>query len=534
MVKVFTNMDFKNSQVPTLYTDLARSLGGEIDASYQSLEKHSRDFSSCKISPHIITYPKTIEDIKKIIACADEYKIPVSVKGNGNNASGATLVEGIVIDMTKYFNHIKHVDMLGNVINVDPGVTCKEIRGNLSGWNLEIPFLTNQNDEDTIGGVVATKNVSPSSFEHGGIGAWVIGLSIVLANGEQHIIEDGITPSGKLLSIYQSLFPLLSKETHIIRGGKPLCNEDNSGFNIWGQSIGPRQLINNIIGSQGTLAIITNIKLRTVPRPLFKKTTLIRIPEYWNLPDVILACKSSGVDNLFMYDVLLENLSKAYNGYDKEIVATALPHVLTLVATQSGNDEKTLHEKQLRLIKSLNLPPENINCISEDNKLYHFTEYSHIKKLLESYGGANIIPCVTGGGIIVPIDDLPETLFDIEKYHNNNHLLFNITGNVGSGHISVITFIPNNINTFADKVIDTSEACFSIAKKYKGSGSALSGDGLIGTAFLPLFYSPRIIEIFSKVKNIWDPNNILNTNKKIGIDISYIKQRVLPPNASNQ
>lgn len=532
MVKAFMKMDFKNSRVPTLYTDLARTLGGEIDTSYHTLEQNSRDFSSCKILPHIITRPKTVEDIKKIIACADEYKIPVAVKGNGNNAHGATLVEGIVIDMTKYFNRIKHVDMLGNIINVDPGVNCKKIREHLSGWNLEIPFLTEQNDEDTIGGVVATKNVSPTSFEHGGINSWVVGLSIVLANGEQHIIEDGITPSGKLLSIYQSLFPLLSRETHIIRGGKPLCNEDNSGLNIWGQSIGPRQLINNIIGSQGTLAIITSIKLRTIPRPLFKKTTLIRIPEYQSLPDAVLACKSHSVDNLFMYDVLLENLSKAYNGYDKEIVASPVPHVLTLVATQSGNDEKTLHEKQLRLIKNLHLPAENINCISNDNKLYNFTEYGHVKKLLESYGVTNIIPCVTGGGIIVPIDDLPGALFDIEKYHNDNHLLFNITGNVGSGHISVITFIPNDVNTFAEKVIDATEACFSIAKKYKGSGSALSGDGLIGTTFLPLFYSPKIIEIFSKVKNIWDPNNILNTNKKIGIDISYIKQRILPPNAS--
>lgn len=524
-------MDFNRSPVPSLYTDLARTLSGEIDASYHTLEQHSRDSSSCKIFPHIITYPKTIDDIKKIIACADEYKIPVSIKGNGQNGSGASLVEGIVIDMTKYFNNIKHLDMLGNTINVDPGISCKKIREHLSKWELEIPFLTEQNDEDTIGGVVATKNVSPSSFEHGGINSWVTGLSIVLSNGEQHIIEEGITPSGKLLSIYQSLFPLLAKETHIIRGGKPLCNEDNSGYNIWGQSIGPRQLINNLIGSQGTLAIITGIKLRIIPKPQFKKTTLIRIHEYWNLPACVLACKENGVDNLFMYDMLLENLSKTYGGHDKEIVSSPVPHVLTLVATMSGNNEKDLNEKQKRLIKSVNLPEENINCLIEDNQLYKFTEYSHIKKLLESYGGATVIPCITGDGIIVPIDDLPETLFDIEKYHNRNHLIFNITGNVGSGHISIITFIPNDIRTFANKVMEVTETCFSIAKKYKGSGSALSGDGILGTIFLPLFYSPKILEIFSKIKNIWDPNNILNPGKKIGIDISYAKQRIYPPNS---
>ncbi|MCX6756629.1 MAG: FAD-binding oxidoreductase [Candidatus Nomurabacteria bacterium] len=523
-------MDFKNSQVPTLYKELARSLSGEIDVSHHSLEQHSRDASFCKITPHIITYPKTIDDIKKIISCADEYKIPISVKGNGRNASGASLAEGIVVDMTKYFNHIKHLDMSGNVINVDPGVNCKKIREHLSLWGLEIPFLTEQNDEDTIGGVVSTKNVSPTSFEHGGIGSWVTGLSIVLTNGEQHLIEEGITPSGKLLYIYQSLFPLLATETHIIRGSKPLCSEDNSGYNIWGQSIGPKQLINNIIGSQGTLVVITGIKLRIVPKRLFKKTTLIRIKDYYNLPDSILACKENGVDSLFMYDLLLENLSMGYDAHNKEIISSEVPHVLTLVATQSENDENILSEKQKRLIKALNLPPENTTCISGENQLCKLTEHNNIKKLLDTYGGNTVIPCITGGGIIVPIDDLPETLFDIEKYHNKNHLIFNITGNVGSGHISVITFIPNEVTSFANKIMETTEACFSIAKKYKGSGSALSGDGIIGTVFLPLFYPPKIIEIFSKIKNIWDPSNILNTGKKLNIDIQYVKQRISPIN----
>ena len=109
MVKAFTNMDFNKTQVPPLYTELARSLGGEIDASYLSLEKHSRDYSSCKISPHIITYPKTIDDIKKIIACADEFKIPISVKGYGK-------IIGVKAWLTKPFKPDQLKDTIAKLI----------------------------------------------------------------------------------------------------------------------------------------------------------------------------------------------------------------------------------------------------------------------------------------------------------------------------------------------------------------------------------------------------------------------------------
>lgn len=523
-------MDFRVSGVPPLYADLARSLSGEVDTSYRSIEEHSRDSSPCKISPHIIIYPKTVDDIKKVISKADEYRIPVSVRGNGRNGSGSALVEGIVINMTKYFNHIKHVDMLGHTINVDPGVNCKKIREHLDSWGMEVPFLTEQNDEDTIGGVVATKNVSPTSFEHGPISSWVMGLSVVLSNGEQHSLEDGITPSGRLLSIYQSLFPLLAKEVHNIRGGKPLCSEDNSGYNIWGQSIGPRQLINNIIGSQGTLAVITGIKLRIVPKQAHRITSIIRIPSYQELSKIIESCKQNGADKMFAYDVLLETLSKEHVGFDKDYISSPLPHVLNLIISQSGGDMKALSEKHRRLVSSLKLPDDYIVTVPADNKLFLLSESSHVNKLLSTYGGGALIPTTTSGGIIVPTESLCDALLDIENYHNEKHLMYSITGNVGSGHISLVTFIENEPNLYSGKVMNAVSECFMIAKKYKGGGSALSGDGMIGTPFLNLFYHPKLIEIFSKIKNIWDPHDILNPGKKIAFDVSYIKQRITPLN----
>lgn len=529
--KVFMTTDFRAQTIPSLYAELARSLSGEIDTSHRSLKEHSQDGSPCTIAPHVIVYPKTIDDVKKVIARADEYRIPLSVRGGGKSSTGGALIEGIAVNMTKYFNHIRHVDMLGNTISVDAGVPCKKLREHIGGWGMEIPFLTEQDDDYTIGGVVATKNVSPSSFEHGSIASSVIGLSVVLANGEAHILEDGITPSGNLLGIYQSLFPLLSKEAPHVRGAKPLCPEDNSGYNIWGTQVGVRQLINNLIGSQGTLAIITGIKLRIVPKRPHQIATLLRVPSYEDLPKWIAITKEHGVDELFMYDTMLENTYKEHYEKTEEVVATSIPHILTLVATLSGTDMKMLREKEKRLVSALGLPDGAFTSILRNHPVFSLIKSEHRMALLASYGGGELVPCATGNGIIVPVEHLHEALNDIETYHTEHHLLFSVSGNAGSGHIAVTTLVSPHDARYTDIVVNALEQCYTIAKRYKGSGSASSGDGLLGTPYLPLFFPPKALEIFSKVKTIWDPHNILNPSKKIAIETSYIKNRILPPTA---
>jgi len=512
-------MDSKQQAIPTIYTELAQTLHGDVDTTYETLKHNSRDSSPCVVMPHILVYPKTISDIKKCIACAEQYHIPLAIKGTGLNTSGAALVSGILIDTTKYLHQIRTTDMPGNTITVDPGVSCKKLRTHLSAWGLEVPFLTEQDDEATVGGIVATKNVSPTSFESGGIRSWILGLTVMLHNGEEHMIEDGITPSGELLAIYQKLFPLLGRESAILRGGKPFSQEEASGYNIWNQNIGPRQLIDNIVGSQGTLAVITGIKLRITLKPIHTKTLLITLPNYTHLSTIVEVSKHHGIRSLQMYDAMLEQINTKHP-------ENKGGHALTIVAVLTGNDIHTLHQAIERYSKAISLPEIVIRVADDHYTATPFTSYKHIQSSLTDYAKGTFTPSFTTTGLLVPTSSLGKILEEIDTYHVEKRLLYCVSGNPGSGHISVITLIPQAPASFAEKIIEITKDLFLITKKYNGGIGASSGDGLIGTPFLPLFYSETIRAIFKQVKEIWDPHNIFNPGKKQDLTLNYVQDRI--------
>jgi FAD/FMN-containing dehydrogenase len=230
------------NRIPPLFSDLAKILAGEIDCSIETLTRYSRDASSYHIPPQAVIYPKNSTDIKHVLGLAREYGIPVTTRGSGRSTSGGSIGEGIILDMSRYFTYIRGINFIENTISVDAGVPVGELLDRLNDMQVDIPYLHGLNRASSIGSVVATRPVSASSFLYGSIREWVEGMTVVVDNGEEHHIQDGITPSGRLLGIYQSVFPFITKESALIRAGKPKVHDDPTGYTLWSSSIGPRQL----------------------------------------------------------------------------------------------------------------------------------------------------------------------------------------------------------------------------------------------------------------------------------------------------
>ncbi len=100
------------SHVHPFFSELARGLAGEIDCGEQTLLAHSTDGGAYQIRPQAVVYPKNVGDIKNVIIFAREYSMPVTVCGGHSAGSGGALSEGIVINMTRHFNKIRHVNMM--------------------------------------------------------------------------------------------------------------------------------------------------------------------------------------------------------------------------------------------------------------------------------------------------------------------------------------------------------------------------------------------------------------------------------------
>jgi FAD/FMN-containing dehydrogenase len=511
------------SSVPPLFAKLAKIISGDIDCSHLALKAHSTDGSPFAVHPQAILYPKTTSDIKHAISFAREYGIPLTVCGGQNANSGGSLGEGITIDMTRYFSHIRRVNMMDNTITVDAGVLIDDLIEKLSSWNLEIPMLEIQESRATVGGSVATKSATASTFYAGTIREWIEGLTVVVDSGEEHTIKDGITPSGRLLGIYQSIFPLITSFGPILRAGRREHSDDATGYSLWSTSIGPRQLLDQLVGSEGTLAVITSVTFRVVQKKKHTHTLLLPIQSAEILQTSLDIAKHHRAERLFVFDSTMRNLVDTLHPL---LIKSALPiSPFYLLITLRDNDLEALHSSRRMLTKAL--------AVSEDD--YEIPERIAIKlmspaflhSLFQSYAQGAHMLATAGEGIIVPLHLYAQCLQTLDEFLSKKGNLYTITGYGGSGHISLATAFDAQDPEFENALQNYRDDIFSIVQVFKGGISAVGGDGLERSSSLSYVFNEATGEVFKKIKEAWDPYAIFNPSKKIYIPPDYLKKHTV-------
>ncbi|MEN9881226.1 MAG: hypothetical protein RLZZ308_409 [Candidatus Parcubacteria bacterium] len=510
------------SKVPPLFTPLAKILAGEVDCSASTLLSHSFDTSPYRVQPQAVIFPKNVTDIKHVIAFAREHSMSITVRGGGFGTQGGSIGEGIILDMHRYFNKIRHVNMMEHTVTVDAGTSVAELLHKLHSWGFDIPCL-DYDEQSTVGALLATRSISSSSFHHGNIREWVEGMTIVVDTGEEHKLFDGITPSGRLLGIYQSVFPILMKHAPELRAGKPKLHEDSSGYSLWNTSIGPRQLIDQIAGSEGTLGIITSITFRIAPYKQHSATTCVPITSKEYLEEVLTLAKNHNAEKLFFYDDVIMQLSERYQ-------PNSIPYFeempYTLLVTHTHTNKEKLHHAVASFKNAL--PCEENTIKTEYNQSYIPIASNHtfLYSLFERYTNTTLYPSSVANGLVIPQNTISQFLTEAEEYLGTTGKLYSISGNIGSGHIAITTMFDLTTKHYEKELADYIHTIFSLVKKYKGGFSGYDGEGLAKSPHIHYLYKEGTLSLFKAIKQAWDPKNIFNPGKKMGLQSHYLRERI--------
>lgn len=506
------------SNIPPLFSHLADIVAGDIDCSSLSLKAHSTDGSPYQVRPQAVLYPKTTSDIKHAISFAKEYSIPLTVCGGITAGSGGALGEGVVIDMTRYFSHIRHVNMMEHTVTVDAGVSVDELRTKLAAWNLEIPVLQEEDSRATIGGLVATKSATKSSFYAGTIREWIEGMTVVVDSGEEHNIKDGITPSGRLLGIYQSVFPILSEHGPTLRASRREPSDDATGYSIWNTSIGPRQLLDQLVGSEGTLAVITAITFRVVARKPIATHLLLPIPDLKLMESTLAIAKRHHGEALFMFDFTFRKMVDTFHPL---LLRPELPETpYYLVATFRDVDEQAVARKTKTFIKALPFAYEEI--VLTEKTASKCSSHAFLHSLFAAYTKGAHMVATAGEGLIVPAHSYAECMQTLDESLLKSGLLYTLTGFAGSGHIALTASFDAKTETYEKDLQEFRERISHIVASFKGGVSAVGGDGLERTTSHALVFNEATRDVFKKLKQSWDPQGIFNPGKKISISKEFL------------
>jgi FAD/FMN-containing dehydrogenase len=507
--------------MPPLFQELAIDIEGEIVADQKTLSEYSTDHSPFYVTPQVVIYPKVTRDIEKIVSFGKVYHIPVTVRGSGCGTKGGALSPGIIVDMNRYFDKVGKLGINDSTLVVQAGAPYKDCLKRLSQWGYVLPFVDHTEDM-TVGAMVATHYRSSTSLSSGGIGDWVESLRIILDDGKEYLVDSNVSPYGRLLEIYGGIFSCLKEENEVIFSGHLGVQHQGMGYDVFTSHISPKMLLQFILGSEGTLGIITEITLRLDTLPKHSEGVAISLNRVDDLP--------------FIIDKVIPTYPVSFNGFDTKAFSLS-KSASTLMRTRHSGDSLTLFavykgsrdsvERSIeKLLSTLTLPKENIHRIPQPEiELYEDIIFRQTKNL-ENYSSGEMRTVSLCNDLVFPTSSLHLAIKELQSLCEEYRVIYSTTLYAGSGVVRIETLFDTTTADAGDIISEMLTAVAKIVKWYRGAMSYSYGDGIITTPLLPLLFGADLATTLKKIKAVWDPNNVFNPGKKTTIDMTYLKKHL--------
>jgi glycolate oxidase len=426
---------------------------------------HDEALVADPVRPLAVARPGTIDEVAAIVRVAVELGIPVTPRGSGTGLSGASVpADGGIVVSFERMDRILEIDPANQVAIVEPGVTLAELDAALAPLGLVYPVFPGEQSA-SVGGNIATNAGGMRAVKYGVTRHHVLGVEAVLGTGET------ITTGGRFVKA-------------------------TSGYDL-------TQLL---IGSEGTLALVTRAILRLHPRPPHHSTVLAPFPTLERVAEAVPPVVASGVGPLLVEYIDMISMAgiTAAAGIDlgipDEVRSAALAY---LVIVLEGYDPARLEEDTVALATQLaDLGALDVYVLPDQAGQQLITAREHAFWASKAAGADDIVDAV------VPRATIPSYLASVGELAAATDSLVVGCGHAGDGNVHLSVFQPDP-DVRRGLVHDILAAGVAL-------GGAVSGEHGIGTAKLDSFADledPLKIDLMRRIKSTFDPSGILNPGK---------------------
>ncbi len=431
-----------------------------------SLVQYAYDATQKMYPPDIVVLAESTEDVSLTMKIANKYKIPVVPRGWGSGFTGGALnVDGGICLSLEKMDKVIELDLENMMIWVETGMVNWDLQEYVKPYGLFFPPDPSSWKFSTIGGNIAENAGGPRAVKYGVMKDWVKGLEIVLADGSV-----------------------------ITVGSKNI--KDVAGYD----------LVDLIVGSEGTLAVVTKALLKLHPLPEAKKTMQIAFDDMKEAAAMVNEILLSGT-----IPVAIEFVDKFAIETVKDATGVNLPEAdAILIVEVDGNKA----EVELETQKIEQLAKNNKSVISfvvaknpEDEERIWFARRT-ISPTLKRIADGKL-----NEDIVVPRSKLAEMIERLEKIARKYSLPIVNFGHAGDGNIHVNIMYHTDNKDETKRANLAMEEVFDECIKLGGSITGEHGVGITKQDYLEKQLGKNQLELFKRIKKAFDPNNILNPNK---------------------
>jgi len=501
--------------------DLAAVVRGDVFADIVHRVAYSTDASMYRILPQCVVAPRDRGDIVAVVRYARAKSMPVAARGAATGVAGESLCSGIVFDMTRYMNKIISIEDDGTMVVCEPGLVLDELNDFLSGYGRKIGPDPSSSSRATVGGCVANNATGAHSLQYGHMADYVESIEAVLADGSLVEFANDADPQQiddePLASIAGQCHSLLAQSQDIISKALPKTRRNRSGYNIAGVCHGGKiDLARLLASSEGTLAIFTKIKLRTVALPEAKAMVQFEFDSLQDMSRAVPIIVSSGASACELMDkTLIDMAFEALPEY-RDILPVGAAAVLLVEHT--GRTQQEVAEK----IERMDSAAGRLACrrtVVFDQKqqarmwksrkeagplLYRRKSKKHPSEFMEDTS--------------VDHNRLGRYIAGLQEIAKKHSLEMSFFGHAGDGELHLRPYLDLSDPADVAKMRIVAEEVFSLVWSLGGSISGEHGDGLIRAAYVKRQYGDKYYELLCKIKNIFDPAGLMNPGKIINSD----------------
>lgn len=536
--------------------DIKNLMDGEVVDDLKVLKSYSRDASIFEVLPELVVYPKNTNDLKKLVKGVTEFKkkgdpVSLTARAAGTGMSGGSLTDSVSVDFLKYFTKIDEVE--GNSVRIEPGAYFRDLEKKLDEKDLMFPPFPSSKEMCSIGGIVANNAAGEKTLSYGQTIKYVTGLEVVLSDGESYYLapldraglETKVAQDDFEGEIYKKTFDLIDKNYDLIQKARPTVSKNSSGYYLWdvyNKETGVFDLTKLFVGSQGTLGLISNIDLKLEPKKPHSRFAVVFLSDLEKLAPLVENVLQYEPEAFECYDdhtfemavqSMTSDVKVLYDAWKPilQMIETKLPKLVLLIEV-SASTEQAVKEKFGHLISDLtkfDVPVRVISSTLEGEKYWRIRHESF--ELLRHHGvGRQSAPFIDD--IIVEPkflkDFLPELEAVLGKYKDK--LIYTIAGHIGDGNFHIIPLINFDDPETRDCLPKIMDDVFDLVLRYGGSTAAEHNDGLVRSQYLIKQFGPEMVKLFEEVKNIFDPLNIFNPRKKVGVDMKFVEDHIKKTN----
>ncbi|HMX60793.1 MAG TPA: FAD-linked oxidase C-terminal domain-containing protein [Chitinophagales bacterium] len=517
------------------FEQLKASLEGELYDDKTMRTLYATDASVYKEYPLAVCYPKSDQDIQKLIQYALQHNTSLIPRTAGTSLGGQVVGNGIVVDMSKHLNKLITVNKEEKYCIVQPGMVRDELNRQLSATGLFFAPETSTANRAMIGGMVGNNSCGTNSIVYGSTRDHVIALKGFLSDGSafdcspinaadfhQKSQQDNL--EGSIYSFLQNeLSDAATRDEIISQFPNKKIHRRNTGYAVdellylqpFTKEGDAFNLSKLICGSEGTLAFITEIKLNLVPVPPKEKVVVAihfkTLEE--SLRATVIAMRHQPSACELMDKIILDCTKQNIEQNKNRFFVKGDPEAILCVEFHANSKEE-IEQKAKQLQQDF----EN------ENVGYHFpylfgADINKVWNLRKAGLGllANIPGDAKAVAVIedtaVAVEDLPNYIADFTKMMDSHQQRSVYYAHAGAGelHLRPILDLKKQNDRVLFRTIATETA--NLVKKYNGSLSGEHGDGRVRGEFIPLMVGEKNYQLLRRLKYTFDKHNIFNPGK---------------------